>query len=247
MWELASIGWCTRRNLLQNSPLALGLVKKERSRLPSAPRLPLLPISFSQQERSFRSECILCACGKRASSYAWERSSTGQPCLQPKGYILTDQRPNAREKETFSNPLPWEQVCQVPLLVLNSVHLVNGNKKGKDLRSETCTWWMQMKMSLPSSYVWLGLWEWAFIEAGPTADLFLSTCPRTPVTQPRKRWAANTLLSTQHTEACIFLYEQCHQPQLHSTVARKIQFNTAVCMVYLPWKPVWNPFTFIFF
>lgn len=114
-------------------------------------------------------------------------------------------------------------------------------------RSETCTWWMQMKMSLPSSYVWLALWEWAFIEAGPTADLFLSTCPRTPVTQPRKRWAANTLLSKQHTEACIFLYKQCHQPWLHSTVARKIQFNTAVCMVYLPWKPVWNPFTFIFF
>lgn len=32
--------------------------------------------------------------------------TTRQVCLQPKGYILAGQRPNARENMPFSNPVP---------------------------------------------------------------------------------------------------------------------------------------------
>lgn len=47
--------------------------------------------------------------GTGAGSQAGERRPSGtarQPCLQPKGYVLTGQRPDARENMPFSNPMP---------------------------------------------------------------------------------------------------------------------------------------------
>lgn len=168
---MAFIGWYTIRNLLQNLPLALVLVKKERARWTSVPRSPRLPIFIQSM---LRVNAFAMLVGKRASTQAW--APFHQPCLQPKGWILADQFCKARENMPFSNSDPRLRVyLSGYTAVLNSMHLVNENGKEIDLRSDICIWWIQRnlwKMLLPPTYVWHRSMRWASVEAGTTVAIF---------------------------------------------------------------------------
>lgn len=82
---------------MQNSRLALFLVRKGRSRQPRAPRPPCLPTFLSGcTERSFESERAPSACARGRP----RSGRTHQPVLQPRGRILTDQlAPRDRDRD----------------------------------------------------------------------------------------------------------------------------------------------------
>lgn len=83
MWELASVSLYTIRNFLQNSSLALLLVRKKNpsSQGTRHPHLPILIQWMLKALRaSFKSECVLYSCRKGTPNQAWERSSVWQ-CL----------------------------------------------------------------------------------------------------------------------------------------------------------------------
>lgn len=188
------------------------LMREERSRQPSAPRHSALPFSFSESREVIR-EWMHSLC-------MWERELGAR--LEKGAHLALPVSPACNQKamsSLASVPMPgrtchsripcpvWEEICQSPLLVLNSIHLVSGYKKEKGFEIwylhliNARGWW---KMLLPPRCVWFGTTKMSLCWNRPHCRNFPFNLPEDSSNSPRKRWA-----SCQHTPfyaACWWLH-----------------------------------------